>query len=137
MSLLHDLLFLLGLRRDSALRSYRMEEQLHIRIVELAQQEQLSEEEIHAGLLAAALAQHHSTRSLWGRWHSLSPHEQEVTALICLGYTNNEMAVRLGISHTTIKTHIRNILVTHGAEGCVPGDDHSPGSGSHSRVATG
>src|SRR5687767_10936595 len=103
MSLLHDLLFLLGLRRDSALRSYQLEEQLHISIVELAQQEQLPEEEIHAGLLAAALAQHHSTRDLWGHWHSLSAREQEVTALICLGYTNYEIAVRLGISHTTIK----------------------------------
>jgi len=117
MSLLQDLLFLLGLRRDSALRSYRLEEQLHISIVKLAEQEQLPEEEIHAGLLAAALAQHHSTRDLWSRWDSLSPREQEVTALICLGYTNNEIAAKLGISHTTIKTHIRNILVKYQMHG--------------------
>ena len=117
MSLLHDLLFLLGLRQDSALRSYRLEEQLHISIVELAQQEQRPEEEIHAGLLAAALVQHRSTRDLWGHWHSLSPREQEVTALICLGYTNYEIAVRLGISHTTIKTHIRNILYKYQMHG--------------------
>jgi DNA-binding NarL/FixJ family response regulator len=117
MSLLQDLLFLLGLRRDSALRSYQLEEQLHISIVKLAEQEQLPEEEIHAGLLAAALAQHHSTRDLWSRWHSLSPREQEVTALICLGYTNNEIAAKLGISHTTIKTHIRNILVKYQMHG--------------------
>jgi DNA-binding CsgD family transcriptional regulator len=94
-----------------------MEEQLHISIVELAQQEHRPEDEIHAGLLAAALAQRHSTRDLWGRWHSLSPREQEVTALICLGYTNYEIAVRLGISHTTIKTHIRNILYKYQMHG--------------------
>lgn len=117
MSLLQDLLFLLGLRRDSALRSYRLDEQLHISIVKLAEQEQLPEEEIHAGLLAAALAQHHSTRDLWSRWDSLSPREREVTALICLGYTNNEIAAKLGISHTTIKTHIRNILVKYQMHG--------------------
>jgi DNA-binding NarL/FixJ family response regulator len=85
--------------------------------VKLAEQEQLPEEEIHAGLLAAALAQHHSTRDLWSRWDSLSPREQEVTALICLGYTNNEIAAKLGISHTTIKTHIRNILVKYQMHG--------------------
>jgi DNA-binding NarL/FixJ family response regulator len=117
MSLLHDLLYLLGLRQHSAPRHYQQVESFHSLITELAQQEQRPEEEIHAGLLAAALAQRQSTSYLWNRWRSLSPREQEVAALICLGYTNNEIAVRLRISHTTIKTHIRNILIKYQLHG--------------------
>jgi hypothetical protein len=49
---------------------------------ELAQQEQRPEDEVHAGLLAAALAQHQSANYLLERWNSLSPCEQEITAFI-------------------------------------------------------
>jgi DNA-binding NarL/FixJ family response regulator len=113
MSLWQRLLDLLGSRPVSDPRHYRQVESFHRLISELAEQEQRPEEEIHAGLLAAALAQQQATRELWGRWHSLSPREQGVAALVCLGYTNNEIAVRLGISHTTIKTHVRNILIKY------------------------
>jgi DNA-binding NarL/FixJ family response regulator len=100
----------LGLRRDSVSRQYLLDEQLHTIIMDLAQQEQRSEEEIHTGLLTDGLAQHNISQSQWGCWNSLSSREQEVTALTCLGYTNSEIASRLGVSPTTIKTHIRNIL---------------------------
>ena len=113
MSLWQSLQYLLGWRSNSVARNYQQAESFHTLISELAQQEQRPEEEIHAGLLAAALAQQQSTRDLWGRWYSLSLREQGVTALICLGYTNNEIATRLGISHTTIKTHVRNILIKY------------------------
>lgn len=113
MSILDRFLNLLRLHPSSIPHHYQQVESFRTLISELAQQEQRPEEEIHAGLLAAALAQQQSTRDLWGRWHSLSPREQGVTALICLGYTNNEIAARLGISHTTIKTHVRNILIKY------------------------
>jgi DNA-binding NarL/FixJ family response regulator len=100
----------LGLRHDSVSRRYQMDEQLHSLIVDLAHKEQRSEEEIHAGLLAEALAQRNTLQTQWDSWRSLSHREQEVTALTCLGYTNSEIASRLGVSPTTIKTHMRNIL---------------------------
>ena len=111
------LLYVLGLQPSSAPRNYQQVETFHSLISELAQQEQRPEEEVHAGLLAAALAQRQSTNYLWDRWHSLSPREQEVAAFICLGYTNNIIAARLGISHTTIKTHVRNILIKYQLHG--------------------
>ena len=111
MSLLYRLLTHLGLFRESAAHHYEQVESFRSLIAELAQQEQRSEEEIHDGLLATALAQRNSSQDLWNCWQSLSPREQEVTALTCLGYTNNQIAFRLGISNTTIKTHIRNILI--------------------------
>jgi len=113
MSIWNHILRLFRSQPDSAPRRYRQVESFRSLITELAQQEQRPEEEIHAGLLAAALAQRQSTSYLWNRWHLLSAREQEVTALICLGYTNNEIAARLGISHTTIKTHVRNILIKY------------------------
>jgi DNA-binding NarL/FixJ family response regulator len=104
------LLHRLGLQPDSVSRRYQMDEQLHSLIVDLAQREQRTEEEIHASLLAEALARHDTSQNQWDGWRSLTQREQEVTALTCLGYTNTEIAFRLGISPTTIKTHMRNIL---------------------------
>ena len=117
MSLWHRLLTRLGLRRDPASRQYQLDEQLQTIITELAQQEQRSEEEIHAGLLAAALAQRNTSQDVWSRWQSLSRREQEVAALTCLGYTNIEIASKLNISVETVKTHMRNILVKFGLHG--------------------
>jgi RNA polymerase sigma factor (sigma-70 family) len=110
MSLLHRLLTHLGLFRESTTHRYEQAESFHSLITELAQQEQRSEEEIHDDLLAAALAQRDTSEDVWSCWQALSPREQEVTALTCLGYTNNQIASRLGVSQTTIKTHLRNIL---------------------------
>jgi DNA-binding NarL/FixJ family response regulator len=41
---------------------------------------------------------------------SLSPREQDVLALTCLGYTNRQIAARLGISAGTVKSYIQNVL---------------------------
>jgi DNA-binding NarL/FixJ family response regulator len=110
MSLFHRLLTHLGLFRESTAQHYEQAESFHSLITELAQQEQRPEEEIHDNLLAAALAQRDTSEDVWNCWQVLSPREQEVTALTCLGYTNNQIASRLGVSQTTIKTHLRNIL---------------------------
>ena len=78
---------------------------------ELADQEQRPAEEVHADLLAAALAQQHTHHERWQRWQFLSPREQQVTALCCLRYTNRQIAARLCVSVETVKTHMHNILV--------------------------
>jgi DNA-binding CsgD family transcriptional regulator len=61
-------------------------------------------------LLAAGLTQYRSIDELWPKWESLSPREQDVAALTCLGYTNRQIAARLSLSPETIKTHVRNVL---------------------------
>jgi len=110
MVFLRRLLHRLGLWPDSEQRTYQLDEQIHDVIVELAQLEQRPKEEIHAGLVAAALSQRRSLNDNSLYWESLTPREQEVTALTCLGYTNFQIAYELGLSPTTIKTHVRNIL---------------------------
>jgi len=50
-------------------------------------------------------------------WDQLTPREQEVTAYVCLGYTNYMIARRLVISNSTVKSHIRNVLIKFGLNG--------------------
>lgn len=44
------------------------------------------------------------------RWLYLSPREQDVTAFTCLGYTNRQMAYRMRISESTVKSYLQNVL---------------------------
>jgi DNA-binding CsgD family transcriptional regulator len=76
----------------------------------LAEQENLPKEVVAADLLAFALVQRGAAETKLRRWQELSPREREVTALLCLSYTNSQIANRLSISTPTVKTHVRNIL---------------------------
>jgi DNA-binding CsgD family transcriptional regulator len=76
----------------------------------LAEQENRPKELIAADLLAFALVQRGAAETKLRRWQELSPREREVTALLCLYYTNSQIASRLAISTPTVKTHVRNIL---------------------------
>lgn len=40
----------------------------------------------------------------------LTPREQEVLALLCDGLTNREIATRLSVTISTIKTQVANVL---------------------------
>ena len=64
-----------------------------------------------ADLVATALAQRKTSGALKDRWQSLSPREQEVTALTCLGYTNRQIAAKMDISPGTVKAYVRQVLV--------------------------
>lgn len=72
---------------------------------DLAAQEQRPVEEITADLLARGLVQRGLDEQLARRWAHLSPRERQVAALSCLGYTNGQIAVRLGVSRETVKTY--------------------------------
>jgi DNA-binding CsgD family transcriptional regulator len=50
-------------------------------------------------------------------WDQLTPREQEVAAYVCLGYTNFQIAQRLVIARSTVKTHIRHVLTKFGLNG--------------------
>lgn len=45
----------------------------------------------------------------------LSPRECDVVRLVALGYTGREIAPELGISHDTVRTHVRNAMTKVGA----------------------
>ena len=98
-------------RRTPRWRYFALEESLHTALEQRADREQRPAEEIQAELVAAGLAHLQTVDWLKKCWGSLSPREQEVTALTCLQYTNRQMAGRLHISVETVKTHMSNILV--------------------------
>lgn len=109
MSLWKNLLRALGLARPPR-RSFRFDAGLAHSIRLMAEQEQRSDEEVAASLLTEALLKRQAAEEYLRRWRDLSPREQEVAALICLNYTNEEIAHRLVISTQTVKTHVRNAL---------------------------
>ena len=117
MKLWEQLFFSLGFQRATGRRYFELDESLHTALMNLADQEQRPAQEVQADLLATALAQRQTHGELYKRWQSLSPREQEVTALTCRGYTNRQIAGRLGVSEETVKTHVRNALVKFNLHG--------------------
>jgi|SRR5919108_3490164 DNA-binding CsgD family transcriptional regulator len=114
MSILQRLLYWIGLRSTPGPRHYEISESLQVTLKTLAEHERRPEHELAQDLFAAGLNQYRSFGELWHKWESLSPREQEVTALTCLGLTNQQIAARLSLSRDTIKTHIRNVLFKFG-----------------------
>jgi two-component system, NarL family, nitrate/nitrite response regulator NarL len=108
-TILQRFLRLLGLSRPPHL-NLEVDQDLIHSLEELAQREQRAQKELAVELLSMALVQRDAAEIYLRCWGSLSRREQQVTALICLGYTNRQMATRLVLSQETVKTHVRNVL---------------------------
>ena len=80
----------------------------------IAEIERTTPQAVAGHLLEDALRRHELRLSGMSLWQSLTPREQEVTALLCLQYTNREIALRLHISPETVKTHVAHILIKLG-----------------------
>ena len=96
-------------------RSKRLKLQLDDQSIELlhelVQGQDYGIEELATRLLAQAIREHHRSIDENVRlWETLSARQQQVAALICLKYTNDEIAEKLHISSDTVKTHVSNVL---------------------------
>lgn len=100
----------LGLRKTTCPRVFSLDATLLRSVQDLAELEQRPEEEITSELVAYALARRVANVSNLVDWEALSPREQQVAALACLGYTNRQIASRLILSPDTVKSHMRSIL---------------------------
>jgi len=110
MSIWRRLLSLIGLRPTSAPRKYQVSESMQVTLTTLAQHEGRPEDELIQDLVAAGLTQYYESEDLWGKWRALTPREQDVAALACLGFTNREIAARLNIAPDTVKSRLQNVL---------------------------
>lgn len=116
MSFLKKLLRSLGLTDQPSERQYELDAALRAWLEEVAYQEHRPVEEVAVDLIQEAMGQRQIATANLQRWRELSPRQQDITALTCLGYTNQQIAIRLHLSPETIKTHLRNILQKFGVK---------------------
>jgi len=83
---------------------------------DLAEREQRTTKAVASDLLLLALQQRHAAQANLQCWGLLSPREQQVAALVCLNYSNAQIAARLNISQSTVKTHVSNVLRKFGLQ---------------------
>jgi DNA-binding NarL/FixJ family response regulator len=91
-------------------RVFLQDEELVAAIKDVAKQQNRAEAEIIADFTKAGLNQLWTQNELEERWSSLSHREQQVVALIRLGYRNYEIAEMLVIAPETVKTHLQSIF---------------------------
>ena len=111
MSIWDRLLYLIGLRPTPGPRTFRFQasDSLQTTLSTLAHDEGRPESDLIPELLSAGLDQYASRERLWDKWSYLSPREKDVTALVCLRYTNREIAARLSISPETVKDRVEAV----------------------------
>jgi DNA-binding NarL/FixJ family response regulator len=102
--------FLLRKDHPQQPRVFLQDEELVAAIKDVARQQNRAEEEIIADFTKVGLNQLWTQNELEERWSSLSHREQQVVALIRLGYRNYEIAEMLVIAPETVKTHLQSIF---------------------------
>ncbi len=122
MSLFRRLLYALGLYAPPpgeavapAERHFALDESLQVSLQSLADREHRTVEEVAYDLLQQAVDERQAAAASLERWQRLTPRQQEIAAMICLGYSNQHIADRLKLSPETVKTHTRNLLLRFGA----------------------
>jgi len=97
-------------RSNSDSRTFEIPEHLLASISTLAKHENRPEHELLLDILAAGLTQYSTKDRIWKKWESLTRREQEVTALVCLGFSNGEIAAHMVITESGVKFHLGNVF---------------------------
>ncbi len=101
-------------RKERDRRVFFRDEQLVVRVKELAVGQKRREQEVYDDIIQAGMKVLRDKDEYARIWDSLSQREQQVTALTCLGYRSYEIADRLGVSYETIRTHSKHIYAKFG-----------------------
>jgi len=99
------------IRRPFRRQALRLDKPLLDELQDLAEQGQWHRQELTTNLLWRAIDRHRVSAYKMELWDSLSPREQQIVALVCLHYTNVQIAASLSISPTTVATHVQRVLV--------------------------
>jgi ATP/maltotriose-dependent transcriptional regulator MalT len=95
---------------DEQSRVFLQDEELVAAVKDVARQQSRAEADVIADFTKVGLNQFLTQNELEDHWSALSHREQQVVALICLGYRNYEIAQMLVIAPETVKTHLQNIF---------------------------
>jgi DNA-binding CsgD family transcriptional regulator len=116
-------MFLLPPRLREMLEKHRLgirggvfsrDDQLRRAVREMAVSQRRAEHEVYHDLIESGMKALSETRKYEEIWGLLSVREQQVTALICLGFRSYEIAVALGVSYETVRSHSKHIYVKFG-----------------------
>jgi DNA-binding NarL/FixJ family response regulator len=99
----------LGLDPPPGPRVFPLQQNVLQGLESLSQREHSSPEELANRLLSQAIWEQQVGRML-ANWNLLSRREQEVAALICLGYATQEIADRLELTNGTVKGYAHRVL---------------------------
>ena len=91
-------------------RLYRFEDELAWSLQSMAELEQRPEEQVAAELLTFAIDYHKKNANRLADWERLTRREQQVAVLVCLKFSNVEIAERLQISPETVRSHLRSAI---------------------------
>lgn len=102
-------------RRPWMLRGiFSRNKQLVQTVKQMAVSQRRGEQEVYNDIIETgvkALTDKHKYEEIWDL---LSEREQQVTALTCLGFKSYEIAVALGISYETVRSHSKHIYAKFG-----------------------
>ena len=91
-----------------------LEEEMVLVLASLSASSQQDIEQIAYELLHTAVTSRLADAAYLQLWQELTRREKQTAALVCLGFTNQEIAARMIISVNTVKTHIRSIFSKFG-----------------------
>lgn len=97
-------------QRAEDTRVFLQDEELVAVIRDVAKQQSRAEADVMADLTKIGLNQFLNQNEMESRWAALSHREQQVVALVCLGYRNHEIAQTLVIAPETVKTHLQRVF---------------------------
>ena len=87
---------------------------LRRKVREIAASQKRAEREVFADIIESGMKALSDKDKYGEAWDSLSTREQEVTSLICLRYRSYEIAVALGISYETVRSHSKHVYAKFG-----------------------
>ena len=91
-------------------RTYHLDQDVVQAVKDIAIQHMVPEEALAETLLRFAISQTWAFEDYTRLWGNLTLREQEVVALVCLDYNNQDIGSRLFISPETVKTHLYKAL---------------------------
>jgi DNA-binding CsgD family transcriptional regulator len=97
-------------------RVYSLNADLISGIEEFAKAQNRREEDVFDDIIEAGFLRiiGREDGKLGDTWDTLTPFQQKVTCLLCLGYTSYEIAARLNVSYDTVRHHSKIIYKQFG-----------------------